>query len=63
MKKAVTDKFDVHTAAFDWQRAWQRAMDAVTFAEFDDAVTAPLHGFANKDDRTTIMTSAVRCTF
>ena len=46
MKKAVTDKFDPHTAAFDWQRA----MDAVTFAEFDDAVTAPLHGFASKDD-------------
>jgi predicted alpha/beta-fold hydrolase len=46
MKKAVTDKFDPHTAAFDWQRA----MGAVTFAEFDDAVTAPLHGFASKDD-------------
>ncbi len=46
MKKAVTRKFDPHTAAFDWHRA----MQAQTFAEFDDAVTAPLHGFANKDD-------------
>ena len=46
MKEAVERKFDRHTAAFDWQRA----MNATTFAEFDDAVTAPLHGFANKDD-------------
>ena len=46
MKTSVTRKFDQHTAAFDWQKA----MQAKTFAEFDDAVTAPLHGFANKDD-------------
>jgi predicted alpha/beta-fold hydrolase len=46
MKNAVTYKFDQHTAAFDWHRA----MRAKTFAEFDDAVTAPLHGFRNKDD-------------
>jgi predicted alpha/beta-fold hydrolase len=46
MKNAVTYKFDQHTAAFDWHRA----MRARTFAEFDDAVTAPLHGFRNKDD-------------
>lgn len=46
MKRAVARKFNPHTAAFDWQRA----MRAGTFAEFDDAVTAPLHGFANKDD-------------
>jgi len=46
MKKSVTQKFDRHTAAFDWQRA----MNATTFAEFDDAVTAPLHGFESKDD-------------
>ena len=46
MKQSVAQKFDPHTAAFDWQRA----MDATTFAEFDDAVTAPLHGFAHKDD-------------
>ena len=46
MKKSVADKFDPHTAAFNWNRA----MRAETFAEFDDAVTAPLHGFENKDD-------------
>lgn len=46
MKSAVTRKFDRHTAAFDWQRA----MKARTFAEFDDAVTAPLHGFVGKQD-------------
>lgn len=46
MKSAVRRKFNPHTAAFDWQRA----MDAETFAEFDDAVTAPLHGFRGKDD-------------
>lgn len=46
MKQSVARKFDPHTAAFDWQRA----MQARTFAEFDDAVTAPLHGFAGKDD-------------
>ena len=33
-----------------YERDWQKAMQATTFAEFDDAVTAPLHGFANKDD-------------
>ncbi len=46
MKKAVSRKFDQYTAAFDWRRA----MDAKTFAEFDDAVTAPLHGFSGKDE-------------
>jgi predicted alpha/beta-fold hydrolase len=46
MKRSVTRKFDRHTAAFDWEKA----MAAKTFAEFDDAVTAPLHGFAHKDD-------------
>jgi predicted alpha/beta-fold hydrolase len=46
MKKAVSRKFDQYTAAFDWQRA----MDARTFADFDDAVTAPLHGFSGKDE-------------
>ena len=46
MKAAVQRKFDPHTAAFDWQRA----MKAETFAEFDDAVTAPLHGFKDKDE-------------
>ena len=46
MKKSVAQKFDKHTAAFDWQRA----MRAATFAEFDDAVTAPLHGFEGMND-------------
>lgn len=46
MKQSVAEKFDPHTAAFDWQRA----MQARTFAELDDAVTAPLHGFDGKDD-------------
>ena len=46
MKKAVTRKFDRHTAAFDWDRA----MNSKTFAEFDDEVTAPLHGFDGKQD-------------
>jgi hypothetical protein len=46
MKRSVRRKFDRHTAAFDWDRA----MKATTFADFDDAVTAPLHGFASKDD-------------
>jgi len=46
MKKSVARKFDRHTAAFDWDRA----MAARTFAEFDDAVTAPLHGFSGMDE-------------
>lgn len=41
MKRSLRRKFDRHTAAFDWERA----MDARSFADFDDAVTAPLHGF------------------
>ena len=46
MKMAVRRKFNRHTAAFDWPRT----MAARTFAEFDDAVTAPLHGFSGKDE-------------
>lgn len=46
MKKAMVRKFDRNTASFDWERA----MQARTFAEFDDAVTAPLHGFDGKQD-------------
>jgi predicted alpha/beta-fold hydrolase len=46
MKTAIRRKFDEYTAAFDWHRA----MTAKTFAEFDDAVTAPLHGFRGKDE-------------
>jgi predicted alpha/beta-fold hydrolase len=46
MKKSIARKFDRHTAAFDWERA----IGATTFAEFDDVVTAPLHGFAGMQD-------------
>ena len=46
MKESVARKFDRHTAAFDWNQA----MTAPSFADFDDAVTAPLHGFEGKDD-------------
>ena len=46
MKKALRRKFDRYTAAFDWHRT----MNARSFAEFDDAVTAPLHGFSGKDE-------------
>ena len=46
MKRAISGKFDRHTAAFDWDKA----MAARTFAEFDDWVTAPLHGFNGMQD-------------
>jgi len=46
MKSALHRKFNRHTAAFDWQRM----LAARTFAEIDDAVTAPLHGFSSKDE-------------
>ena len=46
MKLSISRKFDQHTAAFDWNKA----MSARTFAEFDDWVTAPLHGFDGMQD-------------
>ena len=46
MKSSVVRKFDQYTAAFDWDRA----LASKSFAEFDDAVTAPLHGFSGKDE-------------
>ncbi len=46
MKKSVARKFDRHTAAFDWNLA----MASRTFGEFDDHVTAPLHGFDGMQD-------------
>jgi hypothetical protein len=46
MKKALSQKFNRDTAAFDWDKA----MHARTFAEFDDWVTAPLHGFDGMQD-------------
>ncbi|MEL7024697.1 MAG: hydrolase [Pseudomonadota bacterium] len=45
MKKSLVRKFSEDTELFDWQRAIQ----AKRFEEFDDAVTAPLHGFDGKD--------------
>lgn len=46
MKAAMRRKFTRADAPFDWSAA-SRARD---FAEFDDLVTAPLHGFRDKDD-------------
>ena len=46
IKKRLRRKFDQNTNAFDWQHM----MSAKTFADIDDAVTAPLHGFSGKDE-------------
>ncbi|MDJ0710116.1 MAG: hydrolase [Woeseiaceae bacterium] len=46
MKNSVKGKFDRHTAAFNWDKA----MEARTFADFDNWVTAPLHGFTGMQD-------------
>ena len=46
MKESVARKFDRYTATFDWDRA----MNAKTFAEFDNFITAPLHGFNGVND-------------
>jgi predicted alpha/beta-fold hydrolase len=46
MKTSVASKFNPDTAAFNWRRV----MDSASFMEFDDAITAPLHGFVDKDD-------------
>ena len=46
MKNALRRKFNRHSAAFNWDKA----MSARTFGEFDDVVTAPLHGFRGMDD-------------
>jgi predicted alpha/beta-fold hydrolase len=46
MKNSVRRKFNRDTAAFDWDRT----MAANNFADFDDAITAPLHGFSDMDD-------------
>ena len=46
MKKRLRRKFEPNTTAFDWQRT----MSAKTFADIDDAVSAPLHGFSGKDE-------------
>jgi predicted alpha/beta-fold hydrolase len=46
LKEKSLKKLETHSNLFDAKRA--RA--ATTFWEFDDAVTAPLHGFAGADD-------------
>ena len=46
MKLVLLRKFPDGTPGVDMQRA----LSAKTFDEFDDAVTAPLHGFDGKDD-------------
>lgn len=45
MKRALERKFQPDTAPFDYVRA----MSSATFEQFDDLVTAPLHGFDGKD--------------
>ncbi|MEM1174246.1 MAG: hydrolase [Pseudomonadota bacterium] len=46
MKTAMRKRFSPDTAGIDWVRA----INSKTFDDFDDAVTAPLHGFDGKDD-------------
>lgn len=46
MRRAMTQKYAPALAPFDWQAA----MQAATFYDFDDIVTAPLHGFRNADE-------------
>lgn len=46
MKKSLRQKFSPDTTLFDYEAAQK----TVTFEQFDDLVTAPLHGFAGKDD-------------
>jgi predicted alpha/beta-fold hydrolase len=46
MQAKLKRKFRQENAPFHWQRA----MRARSFLEFDDAVTAPLHGFSGAGD-------------
>ncbi len=46
LRKSILSKYRPHESPFDWQRA----MSARNFFEFDDAVTAPLHGFHGVSD-------------
>ncbi len=46
MRQSMQAKYRPELAPFDWARA----MAATTFFEFDDLVTAPLHGFRGVDD-------------
>ncbi len=46
MRRSMATKFTPELAPFDWARA----MKAENFYEFDDIVTAPMHGFKDADD-------------
>ncbi|MAD91253.1 MAG: hydrolase [Gammaproteobacteria bacterium] len=46
MKKSIIRKFEKNSIKFDWKRT----MKAKTFAEFDDAITAPLNGYKDVQD-------------
>lgn len=46
LRKSILAKYQPGESPFDWQRA----MGARNFFEFDDAVTAPLHGFTGVSD-------------
>ena len=46
MKKAIRRKFNKFNAPFEWSNA----MNSKTFSQFDNIVTAPLHGFNSKND-------------
>ena len=46
MRRAMKQKYTPASTPFDWQMA----MQATTFYEFDDIVTAPLHGFKNANE-------------
>ena len=46
MKKAIRRKFNKFNSPFEWSDA----MNAKTFSQFDNIVTAPLHGFNSKND-------------
>ncbi|MEN7342512.1 MAG: hydrolase [Pseudomonadota bacterium] len=46
MKRALREKFAPESAPF----AYEAALRTTTFEEFDNLVTAPLHGFADKDE-------------
>ncbi len=48
--RSLRAKVRARAAEFDGRIDLARAMAARTFREFDDAATAPLHGFANADD-------------
>ncbi len=54
LRRTIKRKYTAETAPFDMQRA----LKAKTFHEFDDAVTAPLHGFDGVDHYYRVASSA-----